>query len=106
MREKRALHSNLTSFAVHLVDPYHAAAALHFDDLFARYGTPIIALNLIKTREREPRESKLIKPYKECIDYLNQFLPEGQKIKIIPFDMSAAYKQCVPSLQACEITPS
>lgn len=78
---------------VHLVDPYHSAAALHFDDLFCRYGTPVIVLNLIKAREHEAREMKLIKPYEECIDYLNQFLPDAKKIKMIPFDMSAAYKK-------------
>lgn len=80
---------------VHLVDPYHSAAALHFDDLFCRYGTPVVVLNLIKAREHEPREMKLIKPYEECIDYLNQFLPDAKKIKLIPFDMSAAYKKYV-----------
>lgn len=80
---------------MHLIDPYHSAAALHFDDLFARYGSPIIALNLIKRKEHEPREMKLVHPYKECIDYLNQFLPEAKKIRYIPFDMSAAYKKCV-----------
>lgn len=78
---------------MHLVDPYHSAAALHFDDLFSRYGTPIIILNLIKRKEHEQRESKLIKPFKECIDYLNQFLPPEKIIRYIPFDMSAAYKK-------------
>lgn len=30
------------------MDPYFAAAALHFDDLLGRYGGPITVLNLIK----------------------------------------------------------
>jgi phosphatidylinositol 3,5-bisphosphate 5-phosphatase len=34
--------------AVNLVDPFYSAAALHFDDLFKRYGAPIYVLNLIK----------------------------------------------------------
>lgn len=33
---------------VNLVDPFYGAAAMHFDDLFARYGTPVFALNLVK----------------------------------------------------------
>ena len=33
---------------VNLVDPFYTAAALHFDDLFERYGSPIYVLNLIK----------------------------------------------------------
>ncbi len=47
------LHSNNAervslNLSVNLVDPFFTAAALHFDDLFHRYGTPIYALNLIK----------------------------------------------------------
>jgi hypothetical protein len=33
---------------VNLVDPFFSAAALHFDDLFQRYGAPCIVLNLVK----------------------------------------------------------
>ena len=33
---------------VNRVDPFFSAAALHFDDLFARYGSPIYVLNLVK----------------------------------------------------------
>lgn len=29
-------------------DPFYTAAAQHFDDLFGRYGVPIMILNLIK----------------------------------------------------------
>ena len=43
-----------------LVDPFFSAAALHFDNLFERYGAPIIVLNLIKSKEKSPRESVLL----------------------------------------------
>ena len=33
---------------VNLIDPFYSAAALHFDNLFERYGSPIYVLNLIK----------------------------------------------------------
>lgn len=33
---------------VNLVDPFYSAAALHFDNLFERYGSPIFVLNLVK----------------------------------------------------------
>lgn len=36
--------------AVNLNDPFYGAAALHFDNLFERYGTPVFALNLVKVR--------------------------------------------------------
>jgi hypothetical protein len=42
----------LTYTAVNLVDPFYPAAALHFDDLFKRYGAPVFVLNLVKVRTR------------------------------------------------------
>lgn len=104
-----------------VVDPFFSAAALHFDDLFGRYGGPITVLNLIKVRsrhpprspnaadvpaapqqkEKHPRESKLLDEFKQCVDYLNQFLPSGQCMKYIAWDIAAANKQCVmPSVFA------
>ncbi|KAF1838098.1 polyphosphoinositide phosphatase [Decorospora gaudefroyi] len=77
---------------LNLVDPFYSAAALHFDDLFERYGAPVYVLNLIKARERTPRESKLLYEYKHAIDYLNQSLPKDKKILYEAFDMSRAAK--------------
>ena len=77
---------------VNLVDPFYTAAALHFDNLFERYGAPIYVLNLVKARERTPRESKLLDEYTKAIDYLNQFLPEDKKLIHRPWDMSRAAK--------------
>lgn len=37
-----------TCTLVNLIDPFYSAAALHFDDLFERYGAPIYVLNLVK----------------------------------------------------------
>ncbi|KAL2120833.1 hypothetical protein VTJ04DRAFT_4860 [Mycothermus thermophilus] len=77
---------------LNLVDPFYTAAALHFDNLFERYGAPIYVLNLIKARERTPRESKLLEEYTRAIDYLNQFLPADKKIIHRAWDMSRAAK--------------
>ncbi|KAF4805847.1 Polyphosphoinositide phosphatase [Colletotrichum siamense] len=77
---------------LNLVDPFYSAAALHFDNLFERYGAPIYVLNLVKARERTPRESKLLLEYTNAINYLNQFLPEGRKIIHKAWDMSRAAK--------------
>ena len=38
--------------AVDRTDPYYAAAALHFNNLMARFGAPIIMLNLVKVRPK------------------------------------------------------
>ncbi|KAH6635213.1 SacI homology domain-containing protein [Chaetomium sp. MPI-SDFR-AT-0129] len=77
---------------LNLVDPFYTAAALHFDNLFERYGAPIYVLNLIKARERTPREGKLLDEYTRAIAYLNQFLPEENKIIHRAWDMSRAAK--------------
>jgi hypothetical protein len=77
---------------LNLVDPFYSAAALHFDNLFERYGAPIYVLNLVKARERTPRESKLLHEFTNAINYLNQFLPDGKKITHKAWDMSRASK--------------
>ncbi|TVY60749.1 Polyphosphoinositide phosphatase [Lachnellula suecica] len=77
---------------LNLVDPFYAAAALHFDNLFQRYGAPVYVLNLVKSKERTPRESKLLDEYTTAINYLNQFLPADKKIIHHAWDMSRASK--------------
>jgi hypothetical protein len=77
---------------ISVVDPYYSAAALHFDDLLRRYGCPIIILNLIKSKERQPREVKLLHAFGECVRYLNQFLPLNKRLQYIAWDMSRASK--------------
>ena len=77
---------------LNLDDPFYTAAALHFDNLFERYGAPVYVLNLVKARERTPREMILLKEYTNAITYLNQFLPMHKKIKYRAWDMSRASK--------------
>lgn len=77
---------------LNLVDPFYSAAAFHFDNLFERYGAPCYVLNLIKARERTPRESKLLHEFKKAVDYLNQSLPTDKNIIYKAFDMSRASK--------------
>lgn len=77
---------------LNLMDPFYTAAALHFDNLFERYGSPIYVLNLIKAKERTPRESKLLDEYTNAINYLNQFLPREHRIVHKAWDMSRAAK--------------
>ncbi|KAF9913605.1 phosphatidylinositol-3,5-bisphosphate 5-phosphatase, partial [Lobosporangium transversale] len=80
------------AIALNVIDPYFTAAAFHFDDMFKRYGAPCIVLNLIKAKEKTPRESILLSEFTDCIEYLNQFLPEDKKIWHIKWDMSRASK--------------
>jgi hypothetical protein len=81
---------------VSIVDPFYTAASKHFDNLFERYGAPLLILNLIKRREPVPRESKLLDEYTQCVEYLNQFLPPDKKMIYRAWDMSRAYKEYTP----------
>lgn len=54
-------------------------------------------------KERAPRESKLLPEFQQCVDYLNQFLPEGQEIVYIPWDIAAANKQSVRASFCAEL---
>lgn len=87
--------SNLTAkppIQITAVDPFFSSAALHFDMLFQRYGK-VDVLNLIKTKEKTPRETKLLQEFQQCINYLNQFLVDDKKIQYTSWDMSRASKQ-------------
>lgn len=79
---------------IHLgvIDPFHVSTGRHFNDMFRRYGTPIYVVNLIKQKERTPRESKLLAEYEEAIGYLNINLPPEHKILYHSWDMSRAQK--------------
>lgn len=78
---------------INLSDPFYQSSAIHFNDLFRRYGQPIIILNLIKTKEKQPRELKLNLHFESCIKYLNQFLPVDKKLEYYSFDMSKHSKK-------------
>jgi hypothetical protein len=73
-------------------DPYYSACAKHFNQLFRRYGTPIIVLNLVKSKEKIPRESILLDEFTNAIKYLNQSLPQEHKVKYVAWDMARASK--------------
>ncbi|ORY81595.1 SacI homology domain-domain-containing protein [Protomyces lactucae-debilis] len=77
---------------LNVIDPFFSAAALHFDHMFERYGSPIYVINLIKQRERTPRETLLLQEFNQMIAYLNQFLPKEHKLRYIAWDMSRAAK--------------
>lgn len=78
---------------INLSDPFYQSSAIHFNNLFQRYGLPVIILNLIKTKEKTPRELKLNKHFVNCVNYLNQFLPLDHKLQFNSFDMSKHSKK-------------
>ncbi|CAG8528223.1 3949_t:CDS:10 [Paraglomus brasilianum] len=87
--------------SINFRDPFFSAAALHFDNMFKRYGAPIIVLNLIKMKEKTPRESILGDEFAATIEYLNQFLPPNC-LKYVAWDMSKAKKSDEDVVRALE----
>ncbi|XP_061126047.1 polyphosphoinositide phosphatase isoform X3 [Syngnathus typhle] len=69
-------------------DPYAHVAALHFDQMLQRFGSPIIILNLVKKREKRKHEKILSEELHPAIINLNQFLPQQHGIEYIAWDMA------------------
>ena len=87
--------SNLTPkppISIDRIDPFYVAAGKHFAWMMERYAGPVIALNLVKTREAVPRESLVGNEYAAAIAYLNQFIPEELRIEHLPWDMARTLK--------------
>lgn len=60
--------------AIHLqrYDPLYISTCLHFQDLAAQYGSPILVLNLVKGTEKVARESVLRSELDLAIKYCNK----------------------------------
>ncbi|XP_063079135.1 polyphosphoinositide phosphatase [Engraulis encrasicolus] len=69
-------------------DPYAHVAALHFDQMLRRFGSPIIILNLVKKREKRKHEKILSDELYPAVLNLNQFLPPDHAIDYIAWDMA------------------
>ena len=80
------------SINIDLLDPFYSSAAKHFNNLFFRYGSPIIVLNLVKSKEKTKREQILLDEFSAAIKYLNLSLPDPHKIRYIAWDMARASK--------------
>lgn len=76
------------TIAYDLSDPFAITPGKHFKQLFDRYGSPIIALNLVKQKEKKKHESTLSIQFSSDIKYLNQFLPPEHHIQYVTFDMA------------------
>ncbi|XP_073136734.1 phosphoinositide phosphatase SAC2-like [Henckelia pumila] len=69
-------------------DPMFEATKLHFENLVKRYGNPIIVLNLIKTREKKPRESILRAEFAYAIEVINKDLTPENRLKFLHWDLN------------------
>ncbi|KAJ4824555.1 actin cytoskeleton and mitosis protein [Turnera subulata] len=104
-------------------DQNYQATRLHFENLVKRYGNPIIILNLIKTQEKRPRESKLRAEFANAIDFINKDLSGENRLRFLHWDLHkhsrskatnvllllgkvAAYALTLTGFFYCQITPS
>ncbi|KAF0696406.1 Aste57867_12824 [Aphanomyces stellatus] len=74
------------------IDPSFSATQMHFADLFERYGSPVLVLNLVKQQEKTPREMILGKGFKDAVEYLNTFIPMEHRIRYVALDYSRLSK--------------
>ena len=78
---------------INRVDPTYRATQAHFEDLFQRYGSPVIVLDLIKQSEKREREVRVGKEYRHAIDYINTSIDDDKhKIRYCALDYSHVSK--------------
>lgn len=61
-------------------DPLYRTFTTHISLLLQRYSAPIQVLDLVKTKEKHPRESLVADLLRESCAFLNQRTPPGMKI--------------------------
>nr|XP_043635518.1 phosphoinositide phosphatase SAC2-like isoform X2 [Erigeron canadensis] len=103
-------------------DQNYDATRLHFQNLYNRYGNPVIILNLVKTREKKPRESLLRVEFANAIESINRDLPRESRLKFLHWDLNkysrkstnvlallgkvATYALDLTGFFYCRVTPS
>ncbi|KAK7389692.1 hypothetical protein VNO78_24951 [Psophocarpus tetragonolobus] len=68
-------------------DANFEATRLHFENLVKRYGNPIIILNLIKTREKKPRETILRTEFANAVRSINKNLRGENRLRFLHWDL-------------------
>ncbi|MCO5577098.1 hypothetical protein L7F22_030920 [Adiantum nelumboides] len=85
--------------SLHKTDPAYEATKLHFQNLAARYGNPIVILNLVKTKEKRPREVILCREFANAVAVINHGLPKHSRMKFIQCDMHMFMRSNTTDLQ-------
>lgn len=92
---------------INRVDPTYKATQLHFEDLFERYATPVLVLDLVKQSEKRAREVLVGNEFRHAVDYINNTI-DNKKHQILycSFDYShtSKHKQLDVSSSLSEIS--
>jgi len=68
------------------IDPTYKATQAHFEDLFKRYGSPVVVCDLVKQSEKRDREVIVGNEYRHAIEYLNTYIDDKYKIRYCALD--------------------
>ena len=70
------------------IDPTYTASQLHFQDLFTRYGSPVVVWDLVKQSEKREREVRVGNEFRNAIQYINTSIDDEHKIRYCALDYS------------------
>ena len=84
---------------LHSTDPAYRATKLHFQDLYRRYGRPVLVLDLVKQLERRRRESIIGRELFNAIEVLNAQLPSDLQLHYCGLDFSRISTDAKETLQ-------
>lgn len=73
-------------------DFLHDGTIKHFSDMFSRYGSPIIIINLLRVTDKN-KENDLSHEYQSCVEHLNEQIPEEFKLLYNSFDIKNEIKK-------------
>ncbi|KAH0921728.1 hypothetical protein HID58_021746 [Brassica napus] len=76
-------------------DENYAATKLHFENLRQRYGKRIIIMNLLKTGDKDHRESILKAAFGKAIWFINRQTKKDSRLKAIHYDLNKHFKSGV-----------
>ncbi|XP_031280386.1 phosphoinositide phosphatase SAC2-like [Pistacia vera] len=79
-------------------DQNYEATRLHFENLVKRYGNPIILLNLIRTREKKPRETILRAEFENAVRFVNKNLTKENRIRLFNLDLQKYSRKATHAL--------
>jgi hypothetical protein len=77
---------------LHARDPHYLPARRHFARVVSRYGAPVCILNLVKKKEKVPREKVIGREFARAVQAINRDLPPLARLQYLTVDYAALVK--------------
>lgn len=74
-------------------DPLYRTFVQHIKLLFERYSAPIQVIDLVKTKEKHPRETLVYQLLHDSCQFVNKQLPMGMKLSYMHIDFADIAKK-------------